>query len=128
MEKKLYQEIGGLEKLKEIINSFVDRMFDDVMIGFFFRKADKERIKEKEFEFVAQFLGAEIKYSGTPLPEAHLKHRIMGGQFSRRKQILKETFEEYHVPKHIIDALLEHTENFRMLIAKTKNSDCNHQG
>jgi hemoglobin len=127
MGKKPYQEIGGLEKLRKIVNTFVDRMFADIMIGFFFRKADKDRIKEKEYEFVAQFLGADIKYSGTPLPEAHQKHRIMGGQFSRRKQILKETLEDYNVPKHIIDGLLEHTENFRMLISKTKNSDCNHQ-
>ena len=125
MSKKLYEELGGLEKLQEIINTFVDRLFDDIMIGFFFRKADKERIKEKEFEFAAEFLGADIQYTGQALPEAHKKHMIMGGQFSRRKQILKETLEEYNVPKHIVDALLHHTELFRMTIAKTKNSDCN---
>lgn len=127
MTKKRYEELGGLEKLQEIINVFVDRMFDDIMIGFFFRKADRERIKEKEFEFAAQFLGADIQYTGQALPEAHQKHAIMGGQFSRRKQIFKETLEEYNVPKDIVEALLEHTENFRMAITKTKQSDCNHQ-
>jgi hemoglobin len=127
MEKKLYEELGGLEKLQEIINTFVDRMFNDIMIGFFFRKADKAKIKEKEFEFAAQFLGADIKYSGQPLPEAHQKHPIMGGQFSRRTQIFKETLQEYNVPQHIIEKLLNHTESLRMLITKTKKSDCNHE-
>lgn len=127
MTKKLYEELGGLEKLKEIVNTFVDKMYDDIMIGFFFRKADKNRIKEKEFEFLAQFLGADIKYSGLALPEAHDKHKIMGGQFSRRKQILKETLEQYNIPENIINEIMEHTENFRMIIAKTKKSDCSHR-
>ena len=127
MTKKLYEELGGLDKLQEIINEFVNRMFDDVMIGFFFRKADRQRIKEKEFEFAAQFLGADIKYTGQALTEAHQKHAIMGGQFSRRKQIFKETLEKYNVPKEVIEALLEHTENFRLAITKTKNSVCNNQ-
>jgi hemoglobin len=127
MAKKLYEELGGLDKLREIINTFVDRMFDDIMIGFFFRKTDKERIKEKEFEFTAQVLGADIKYSGTPIAEVHQKHPIMGGQFSRRTQIFKETLQEYEVPPHIIEKLLNHTESLRMLIAKTRKSDCNHE-
>ncbi len=34
------------------------------MIGFFFRKASRARIKEKEYEFAAQHLGAEVQYTG----------------------------------------------------------------
>lgn len=122
--KKLYDETIDTYKLKQIINIFVDRMFDDIMIGFFFRKADKQRIKEKEFEFVAEFLGFDIPYTGLSITEAHQKHYIMGGQFSRRKQIFKEVLEEFKVSPEVIEILMNHTENFRMGIAKTKKSDC----
>lgn len=122
--KKLYDETINEEKLKQIINLFVDRMFNDVMIGFFFRKADKVRIKEKEFEFIANFLGFDVPYTGLLIPEAHQKHNIMGGQFSRRKQILKEVLEEFKVSENVIESIMNHTENFRMSVAKTKNSDC----
>ena len=124
MKANLVEEIGGLETLKKIVDTFIEKVFNDVMIGFFFRKADKARVKEKEFEFLANFLGADIKYTGEPLAKAHEKHNIMGGQFSRRKQILKETLELYNVNKDLIEKIMEHTENFRMIISKTKDSSC----
>ncbi len=121
---KLYEQIGGLEKLQLIVDEFVDTMFNDIMIGFFFSKIDKNRVKQKEFEFLAEFLGADIVYTGEPIKEVHQKHNIMGGQFSRRKQILKETLERNLINNEIIEKIMEHTEKFRMSIAKTKNSDC----
>jgi hemoglobin len=118
-----YAELGE-ERLRRIIDVFVDRVFDDLMIGFFFRNADPRRIKEMEFQFTARFLGADIEYQGRPLAEAHRRHPIMGGQFARRLQILRETLEEYEVPPHIRKAWLEHTESLRTMITRDQGSDC----
>lgn len=119
----LYDELGE-ERLRRIINAFVDRIFGDLMIGFFFRNADRDRIKEMEFQFTARFLGADIEYQGQPLAEAHRQHPIMGGQFARRLQILRETLEEHRVPPHIQAAWIAHTESLRPLITHDKGSDC----
>lgn len=124
MSLNLYEELGGEAKLRQIIDSFIDRVFEDRMIGFFFRNADKNRIKEMEFQLSARFLGADIEYQGRPLDEVHAKHPIMGGQFARRLQILKETLEFYDVPKHIGEAWIEHTEGLRPLITGDAGSDC----
>jgi len=121
MSLNLYEQLG---KLRQIIDSFIDRVFEDRMIGFFFRNADKNRIKEMEFQLSARFLGADIEYQGRPLDEVHAKHPIMGGQFARRLQILKETLEFYDVPKHIGEAWIEHTEGLRPLITGDAGSDC----
>ena len=67
------------------------------MIGFFFRNADRGRIKELEYQLAASFLGAPVEYQGRPLARAHANHPIMGGHFARRRQILKETLESYQV-------------------------------
>ncbi len=124
MGQTLYEELGGEEKLRQIIDTFIDRVFEDRMIGFFFRHADKQRIKEMEFQLSARFLGADVVYQGRPLDEVHAKHPIMGGQFARRLQILRETLEHYGVPEPIRDAWIEHTESLRPLITRDAGSDC----
>ena len=124
MSLNLYEQLGGEAKLRQIIDSFIDHVFEDRMIGFFFRNADKKRIKEMEFQLSARFLGADMEYQGRPLDEVHAKHPIMGGQFARRLQILKETLEYYEVPKHIGEAWIEHTESLRPLITRDAGSDC----
>ena len=51
MAQSLFDQLGGEPKLRAIIDDFVERLFADPMIGFFFRKSSKERIKAKEYEF-----------------------------------------------------------------------------
>jgi hemoglobin len=119
-----FEQVGGESALRRIIGDFIDRVFADRMIGFFFRNADKERIKEMEYQHAAAFLGAQVKYQGRPLRQTHAKHPIMGGHFARRKQILKETLEFYAVPEPIMAAWLQHTEDLRALITAQPGSDC----
>ncbi len=120
----LFEQLGGEERLRVIINAFIDRVFDDRMIGFFFRNADATRIKEMEYQLAAEFLGAPITYRGRALDVAHAKHPIMGGHFARRRQILKETLESYGVPQAIREAWLHHTDSLRSLITSQPDSDC----
>lgn len=120
----LFEQLGGELKLRQIIGTFIDRVFADRMIGFFFGKADKERIKEMEYQLAAHFLGANVEYRGRPLDRAHSRHPIMGGHFARRKQILKETLESYEVADNIKEAWLKHTEDLRPLITGQAGSGC----
>jgi hemoglobin len=105
----LYDQLGGEPALRRIIDRFVDRMMDDVMIGFFFRAVDRAHLKQKEFEFAAAHLGGPVTYNGRPLETAHRVHRIFDGQFMRRLAILRETLEELGVPAPVRDHWLEHT-------------------
>jgi hemoglobin len=119
-----FDQLGGERRLREIVDTFIDRVFADRMIGFFFRKADSKRIKEMEYQLAASFLGAGIEYQGRALEKAHAKHPIMGGHFERRKQILKETLEFYQVADTIKDAWLKHTDDLRPLITGQSGSGC----
>jgi hemoglobin len=124
MANSLFEKLGGEQKLREIIDTFIDRVFDDRMIGFFFRHADRARLKQFEYQLAAQFLGAPVEYQGRPLDLAHAKHPIMGGHFARRRQILKETLEFYRVPEEIMRVWLEHTDALRSLITSQSESTC----
>ena len=119
--------MGGEGKLRSVIDHFVDRMVDDVMIGFFFQKVNRQRLKDLEFQFAAVSLGAYVTYEGRPLEGAHARHGIMGGQFARRVQILKEVWEEHHVPAPVREAWLAHTYSLQPLITGTRGSNCTPQ-
>ncbi len=124
MNDSLFKQLGGESQLRAIINTFIDRVFEDRMIGFFFRNADRARIKEMEYQLAAGFLGAEIQYQGRPLGKVHANHPIMGGHFARRRQILKETLECYQVSKEIQTVWLNHTDSLRPLITPEPGAAC----
>jgi len=124
MDQSLFDKLGGESRLREITDTFVDRVFADRMIGFFFRNADRRRIKELEFQLIAGFLGADIEYRGRPLDKTHAKHPIMGGHFARRRQILSETLDFFAVPDEIKSTILQHTDALRPLITPETGSDC----
>ncbi|HLN84020.1 MAG TPA: group 1 truncated hemoglobin [Candidatus Binatia bacterium] len=124
MHNSLFEKLGGEPRLRPIIDTFIDRVFDDRMIGFFFRNADRARIKEMEYQLTAKFLGADIEYRGKPIGKAHASHPIMGGHFARRRQIFKETLESFQVAEEIKTALLKHTDSLRPLITPEPGSTC----
>jgi hemoglobin len=120
----LFEQLGGEPKLRAIIDDFVDRCFDDAMIGFLFARADRDRIKRFEYEHAANHLGANVEYSGRPLDQAHGPHRIFGGQFARRRQILIETLRDHQAPAAVIEAWIAHQDSLRSLITKDRDSNC----
>jgi hemoglobin len=124
MSQNLFEKLGGEKQLRAIIDSFVDRVFEDRMIGFFFRNADRRRIKEFEYQLAARFLGADIEYRGRPLAKVHANHPIMGGHFARRRQILSETLDSFNVPPEIKAVILEHTDALRREITPEVGSGC----
>lgn len=124
MSRSLFDELGGEPALRAIVNRFIDRVFDDVMIGFFFRSANRDRIKSKEYEFAARHLGANIEYTGRPIDAAHARHAIMGGQFMRRLKILEDTLEEFAVPDHIRNHWIEHTLSLQPLVTRDSGGKC----
>ncbi len=122
-----FDEIGS-EKLRQVVTDFYERVLDDVMIGFFFRNADKNRLIDKEWELAARMLGKkDIKYTGQSIRSAHAAHPIMGGHFNRRLQILKETMDAHALSPLVKDTWIEHTEALRSLITTDGRNECTPQ-
>ena len=122
-----FDQLGGEAVLRPLIARFVDRLFDDIMIGYLFRAADRQRVKDKEYEFAAEHLGAELSYSGRPLAAAHRAHRITGGQFMRRLQILKDTLAEHRVPTALAEHWVSHTLALQAQITDNALDQCDPQ-
>ena len=125
MAETLFEKLGGESRLRAIIDAFVDRVFDDRMIGFFFRNADRRRIKEFEYQLAANFLGADTEYRGRPLGKVHANHPIMGGHFDRRRKILEETMADHDVDPEVREAWIRHTLALREQVTADPTGACN---
>ena len=124
----LFALAGGLEGLRAVLTTFYDEVFDDVMIGFLFWNTDKARLIDKEVEFAAKMLGAaSVQYTGKPLRKAHAAHRILGGHFDRRTQILREAMAAHDLPEAVREHWIEHTMALRVLITADSDSLCSHE-
>jgi hemoglobin len=124
-QSSLFEQLGGEPVLRSIVNRFVDRMFGDPMIGFFFRNVDRQRVKDKEYELAAGHLGAGVQYTGRPLRQAHAAHPIMGGQFARRLELLRLTLNEAGAPPAVVEHWIAHTEGLRALVTRDASGECN---
>ena len=122
--QSFFEMIGGEGPLRAIIDEFVDRVFQDPMIGFFFRNVTQERIKKFEYQHAAEFLGEGTRYQGRPLRVAHAVHPIRGGHFERRKEILRQVLVAHGVAQEVITAWLEHIESLRSQITSDPGSEC----
>jgi len=120
-----FEQIGAAA-LRRVVSDFYNRVFADVMIGFFFVGKDKARLIEREYELAARMLGGSVPYAGRPMREAHRRHPILGGHFDRRLQILKETLKDHSIPPEATTVWVEHTQRLRSQITSDRGSDCNH--
>ncbi|WP_158542731.1 group I truncated hemoglobin [Lujinxingia litoralis] len=101
------EEVGGAERMEAMMRAFYDRLFDDLMIGFFFMKSDKEALIASQIAFVHAHLGSrQGDYAGPPIRRAHQQMPILVGHFDRRHQILREVLDAFSVPEHVKEAWL----------------------
>lgn len=93
--KPHYQVIEA--QLPALMKDFYDRLFDDIMIGFFFTGRDKQALIDKQIAFTRRLLGGPEPYKGPSLKQAHAPLRILDGQFNRRHQVLKEVLRDHAI-------------------------------
>lgn len=123
--ERLFDRIGG-ERLREVLADFYTRLFHDPMIGFLFAGKDRKRLIDKEWEFTAGLLGADVAYTGRPIRDAHARSPILGGHFERRLQILRETLEAHEVDEAVRERWLGHTAALRSQVTRDRGSECDH--
>ncbi len=116
MVPSLYDQLGGEHKLRAIIDRFVERMVGDVLIGYFFARVAKPRLKSQEYDHAAAFLGAPVTYAGRPIAKAHARHRIALGHFNRRRTLLRQVLQEHAVRPDIVAAWLAHQDSLRAAV------------
>ena len=128
MTEPLIDRLGGLTVLRELTTEFYARVYADAMIGFMFHPIDRAMLIDHEVAFVARMLGSRsVEYKGRSMKRAHSGHRIMGGQFARRQQLLQDVLCDHDVPEDVQRAWLDHNESLRSQVTTDAGSDCTPQ-
>ena len=96
-----FERLGGEDGVRVVVEAFLERIFRDPLIGFFFHRASRARVRELEVRFAVVHLGGPAGYRGRSMREAHEQHRIFEGQFERRMTIVRETLQMLEVPADI---------------------------
>ena len=104
----LPDEVGGAAALRALLADLYDRIYDDVMIGFFFLPHDKQALIAHQYDYVCAHLGQRRgQYQGRSMRQAHERLPILGAHFDRRHVLLQETLRDHGVPAHVSRAWLE---------------------
>ena len=111
--KSLYESIGGEARVRDVLQTLYDRLFDDPIVGFLFQGKDKARIVEQQLAFTCHFLGGPQKYEGKALPAAHAALPLLPGHFDRRHRLLEQTLDEQNVPPEVKRVWLTIDESLR---------------
>lgn len=115
----LIEELGGEEAAEALMGAFYDRLFEDVMIGYFFTGKDKEALAQSQLAYLRANLGGRKgAYVGLSIRKAHAKMAILPGHFDRRHQILRELLEEFGVVEHVKRAWWELDERMRPMVLR----------
>jgi hemoglobin len=124
MSAPLHEQAGGAEKLCAVLRDFYDHVFDDVMIGYLFKGASKDRLVERELQLTLRALGADVAYTGRPIAEVHAPLPIMGGHFMRRRVLLVEAMARHDLPAAVQAAVLAHTDALRSQVTPDASGEC----
>lgn len=116
-----YERIGE-ERLRALIDDFIEVVAGDFIIGFMFMGKDLVRIKDKEFELASSHLGGPHSYTGRPMRRAHASSPINSGHFRRRLALLRSACQRHGVDEDIIERWIAH--NQRLEAQVTNGLDC----
>jgi truncated hemoglobin YjbI len=113
---------GGPDTVERVTRRFVDRCFDDRIIGFLFAGRDRDSIARHELAHTLRLLGADVAYEGRPVVALHRPLRINAGQFRRRLALLRQEILREGLSEDTADAWL--APQRRMEAAITDGTDC----
>lgn len=113
-----FERAGGEPGVRAAVTALYEQLFDDPMVGFLFAGHDRVRIVEQQIVFTSRMLGADVAYTGKPLPEAHLSSPILPGHFDRRHHVLRSVLEAQAMDPAAREAWLRLDQALRPVILK----------
>ncbi|MCG8577559.1 MAG: globin [Flavobacteriales bacterium] len=106
--RTLYEELGD-ERLKQLLDTFYDKVFSSPVIGPLFDQTNQETIKDKQYCFLTQFLGGPPRYNekyGHPrMRMRHLPHKIDEAAKNEWLKLMKESINTLEWDEQLKNAL-----------------------
>lgn len=94
----LYRQLGGQEKIEQVVANFIHEIEFDVLIFAYFKDADVERFHEKLVEHLCQLTGGPCDYSGDTMAQVHGGMNISEADFNRAVDLFINAMTKADIP------------------------------
>jgi len=101
-KQTLFDKLGGLPTLERVHKRFYDKIYIHPWLKKFFEGHEQAAIELRQTQFMAEKFGAAIRYPGMELELAHRRMYISEELLTLRRELLRESLEEEHVPEDMI--------------------------
>jgi hemoglobin len=122
-EDRLFDQLGGVEGVEQIVRVMYDRVLHDPELAPFFENADLERLRRMQFQFVAAALGGPVVYSGPELRLAHGKVGVTNHAFAKFCGHLADAMEERGIGPNDVNAVMARLSMYKDPIVGQANVD-----
>lgn len=105
-DRDLYQKFGGMEKIEQMTDFFIEEISFDNRIYPFFADTKIERFREKFIEQICAELGGPCQYSGDSMKDSHAGMDIRESDFNRLVELLIVAMERADISYPLQNQLL----------------------
>lgn len=97
-DKSLYEQLGGKESIRMVMDDFVARLKADPRIGDQFAATNADRLASQLTDQVCEATGGPCKYVGLDMKAAHAGMTITKAHFNALVEVLQTSMNQYKVP------------------------------
>lgn len=119
-DSEMWQALHEGRLLREILEDFYTRVYDDPRLSGFFEGVTRERAIEKQFSFLRSIFTGEKCYFGDHPKTAHHWMVISHELFDYRETLMENCLRDHELPEHLIRKWRSIEEVFRGAIVKSK--------
>ncbi|WP_246065925.1 group I truncated hemoglobin [Limnobacter alexandrii] len=97
-DKTLYEQLGGKESIRMVMDDFVVRLKADPRIGDQFAATNADRLASQLTDQVCEATGGPCKYVGADMKTAHEDMVITKAHFNALVEVLQTSMNAHSVP------------------------------
>lgn len=94
----LYSELGGQEKLEEVVENFIHEIEFNKEIFTFFKGSDIDRFRTKMAEYLCFVTGGRCEYTGDTMLQVHQGMNITEAQFNLTVDLFINAMDKANIP------------------------------
>lgn len=118
-DTELWEALDEGKGLREILEDFYGRTYDDPRLSPFFHNVTKKRAISKQYAFLSEVFSGEDNYFGLHPFNAHHWMIISDDLFDYREDLFEECVRRYGLPEHLVRRWMAFQELFRREIVKS---------
>ncbi len=117
---ELWKGLDEGRLLSKVLIDFYNHVYDDPLLFPFFEGVTKQRLIEKQYNFMCQVLTGEDVYFGERPRNAHHWMVISDELLDHREALMESSLRRFGVPEHLVRRLRAVEEIYRKDIVKDK--------